>query len=142
MGPERREGNTNMTDTPSPTPPSAPPTQGSFDANRPTIISLLYLGGFLTGGLTSLVGIVLGHVWNGEQHDPWMTSHFTYLIRTFWIALIGGLIAMVLNFTIILALIGIPMIIAIMVWVGVRSIMSLLKAQKKEPMPDPETFLF
>lgn len=109
-----------------------------FDVNRPTIISLLYLGGYLTGGLSGLVGIVLAHIWRSEDHDAWMTSHYTYLIRTFWIGLIATVVGVILS----IVLIGIPIIIAACVWIGVRSVMSLIKAQKQEPIPEPETLLF
>ncbi|MEL7446150.1 MAG: hypothetical protein AAGK02_10085 [Pseudomonadota bacterium] len=117
--------------------PNQPPAPGSgFDANRPTIISLLYLGSFVTG-ITGLVGIVLAHVWNGEDNPAWMKSHYSYLIRTFWIgfaAIDAGVLTVVV--------IGMLLFPLIAVWVGVRSVMSLIKAQRQEPMPDPETLLF
>lgn len=108
-----------------------------FDANRPTIVSLLYLASFLTG-ITGLVGIVLAHVWKGEAHEPWMTSHYTYLIRTFWFGFVASLVAALLS----VVLIGFLLFPLIAVWFGVRSVMSMLKAQRHEPMPDPETLLF
>jgi len=114
-----------------------PATNGGFDLNRPTIISLCYLGAFLTG-ITGLVGVVLGYIWKGEQQEAWMTSHYTYLIRTFWIGLVAGLIAIVLSFVAI----GLLLFPLIAIWTGVRSVLSLVKAQRQEPMPDPETLLF
>ncbi|MEP5741270.1 MAG: hypothetical protein ABJ295_03855 [Marinomonas sp.] len=126
-----------MTDTPTPTPPSGSPSPaGGFDLNRPTIISLLYLGSFITG-ISRLVGIVLAHVWQGEEHEPWVASHYQYLIRTFWFGFLASIIGVVLS----VILIGIPLLLAAAVWVGIRSVMSLIKAQKQEPMPDPQTFL-
>ena len=115
-----------------------PPAQsGGFDANRPSIISLLYLASFITG-ITGLVGIVLAHVWQGEQQEPWMQSHYTYLIRTFWI----GLVASIISGLMTIVLIGLLMLPLVAIWVGVRSVLSLVKAQRKEPMPDPQTLLF
>jgi uncharacterized membrane protein len=116
-------------------PPSG--SGGGFDLNRPTIISLCYLGGIITG-ISALVGIVLAHVWKGEGDAGWMTSHYTYLIRTFWIGLLGSIVSAVL----MVVLIGFLTIIAVSLWVLVRSVLSLLKAQNQEPMPDPETLLF
>lgn len=108
-----------------------------FDANRPTVVSLLYLASFVTG-ITGLVGIVLAHVWSSENQEPWMASHYTYLIRTFWIGFAASIVGAVLS----VVLIGIPILLAAAVWVGVRSVMSLLKAQRHEPMPDPQTLAF
>ena len=86
-------------------------------------------------GISGIVGIVLAHVWQGDNQESWAASHFTYLIRTFWI---GFIAIIILSVTVIgLIIVWVPMI-----WVGVRSVMSLIKAQKQEPMPDPETFLF
>ena len=113
--------------------PQPPAPSGGFDLNHPTIISLLYLGSFVTG-ITGLVGVVLAYVWRDEA-PAWAKSHHTYLIRTFWFGLLGTLIGVVLS----IVLIGIPIIIAVAVWVAVRSVMSLVKAQKQEPMPNPET---
>lgn len=120
---------TNIPDQKIPTPPA----NGGFDLNNPTIISLLYLGSFITG-ITGLVGIVLAYVWRGDQ-EPWAASHFTFLIRTFWIGLIASIVSAILT----IILIGIPMLIAVSVWFAVRSVVSIVKAQRREPMPNPET---
>ena len=123
---------------PAPSNPGGPPSTGSgFDFNQPTIISLCFLGGFVTG-IRPLLGAVLGHIWQGENKDAWADSHFTYLIRTFWIGLVGFVVSAVLT----IALIGILLLPLVGIWVGVRSVMSLIKAQKQEPMPDPNTLLF
>lgn len=110
---------------------------GGFDFNQPTIISLCFLASFVTG-ITGLVGIVLAHVWAGENQDNWSASHFSYLIRTFWFGFLGFIIAGVLS----VVLIGFLVMPLVAVWVGVRSVLSLIKAQKQEPMPDPKTLAF
>lgn len=115
----------------------APANNSGFDFNQPTVISLCYLASFVTG-ITGLVGIVLAHVWQGDNKASWADSHFSYLIRTFWIGFIASIIATVLSFV----LIGFLLFPLIAIWVGVRSVMSLIKAQKQEPMPDPQTLLF
>ena len=114
------------------------PTQaGGFDFNQPTIISLLFLGSYVTG-LTGLVGIVLAHVWQSDNQEEWAASHFTYLIRTFWIGFAAFFVAGVLS----IVLIGFLLMPLIAIWVGVRSVMSLIRAQKREPLPEPNTLLF
>lgn len=111
-----------------------PPANSGFDMNQPTIVGLLYIASFLVG-LTGIVGVVLAYIWRGDSKAPWEQSHYTYLIRTFWLGLVGFVVSLVLT----VVLIGIPLMIAVAVWVLVRSIVSLLKAQKHEPMPNPET---
>lgn len=124
-----------MTDTVTDRPPPPPPAPaGGFDLNQPTIVSLLYLASFVTG-VTGLVGLVLAYVWRNDTTQLWEESHYRYLIRTFWFGLLGMVIGVILS----IVLIGIPIIIAVSVWVIVRSVIALLKAQKHEPMPDPET---
>ncbi|MEE4199687.1 DUF4870 family protein [Erythrobacter sp.] len=116
---------------------SSPANTTGFDFNQPTIIALCYLGSFVTG-ISGLVGIVLAHVWQGENREGWAASHFTYLIRTFWIGFAASLVALVLSFV----LIGFLLYPIIAVWVGIRSVMSLIKAQRREPIADPNTLAF
>ena len=120
-----------------PVTPPPPPTQSAgFDFNHPTIISLLYISSFVLG-VTIIVGVVLAYVWKGEPHADWETSHYDYLIRTFWIGLIGS----VISFVLMIVLIGFLLWIAVAVLVVVRSVLSLINAQKQMPMPNPETWL-
>lgn len=117
------------------TDPQPPATGGGFDFNHPTVISLLYIGSFITG-ISGIVGLVLAYVWRGDRPEAWEESHLTYLIRTFWIGLLGTVAGIVLS----VVLIGIPLLIAVGVWAIVRSVLSLVRAQRQEPMPDPETW--
>ena len=118
-------------------PAPAPQSQSSsFDFNHPTIISVLYLSSFVLG-VTVIIGVVLAYVWKGEPHGEWETSHYDYLIRTFWIGLIGS----VISFILMIVLIGFLLWIAVAVLVVVRSVLSLINAQKQMPMPNPETWL-
>jgi uncharacterized membrane protein len=115
---------------------TAPVGTSSFDFNHPTIISLLYLSSVVLG-VTSIVGLVLAYVWKGEAHADWESSHYQYLIRTFWIGLVGSLVSILF----MIVLIGFLMLVAVGVLVLVRCIMSLVNAQKQQPMPNP-TSLF
>lgn len=117
--------------------PDATPPAGAFDLNRPTIIGLLYLATFVTG-ITGIIGIVLCYVWRSDAHEPWEATHYTYHIRTFWIGLILSIIGTIL----MIVLIGFPILFATGIWALVRVIMSLVNAQKRAPMPNPETLFF
>ncbi len=120
------------TPPPSPTPP--PPPSGGFDMNRPTIISLLYLSSFILG-VTALIGVILAFVWKGEAHEDWEETHYQYLINTFWIGLVGTIVGIVT----MIVLVGFLVLLATVALCVVRSVLSLLKAQKREPMPNPGT---
>jgi len=136
---ERTEQTTESRTGPtSQSPPQSPaqPAATNFDLNHPTIISLLYLSSFVLG-VTSIVGIVLAYVWKSEDHPDWQDSHFQYLINTFWIGLVGGFI----SFILMIVLIGFLMILAVAVLVIVRCVLSLINAQKQQPMPNPGTLL-
>ncbi len=127
---------------PPPPPPGAKPAPGGaassaqFDFNQPTIVSLLYLSSFIFG-VTSIVGVVLAYVWKGDAKEEWELSHYEYLINTFWIGLVGSIV----SFVLMLVLIGFLLLIAVAVLVVVRCVLSLINAQKREPMPNPGTWL-
>jgi uncharacterized membrane protein len=129
--------------TPQPSPqagpqtvPPPPASTSGFDFNHPTIISLLYISSAVLG-ITAIVGVVLAYVWKGEAHAEWETSHYDYLIRTFWIGLIGAVVSVLL----MIVLIGFLLMVAVGVLVVVRCVLSLINAQKRQPMPNPDTWL-
>ncbi|MEX6725550.1 DUF4870 family protein [Parapedomonas caeni] len=118
--------------------PVSPPPSGQFKFNSPTIVSLLYLAGFVLGGLPSILGVILSYVWKGEPHPGWQDSHFQLHIRTFWF----GLAQAVVGFLLIWIGIGVLVFLWLLVWTGVRTIKALLAAQKEQPLPNPETLLW
>ena len=127
---------------PPPPPPGTQPAPGStvsanaFDLNQPTIVSLLYLSSFILG-VTSIVGVVLAYVWRGEPKEEWEASHYQYLINTFWIGFVGSIVSVIL----MIVLIGFLLLFAVAGLVIVRCVLSLINAQKREPMPNPGTWL-
>ncbi len=106
--------------------------------SRPAIVNWLYLASFAVG-VTSIIGVILAFVWKDDA-DPhgWEISHFRYQIRTFLIGLVVGVAGVVLSFV----LIGIPILLALIVWFIIRTVISLQRASKGEPIPDPTTLLW
>lgn len=118
---------------------SRPEAQG-FDLNRPTIVALLILVGAVSG-LPTLVGAILAYVWRSESGNaPWEESHFAYHIRGFWITVVC-VIALGVMTILTLGLAGF-LFPLISIWLVVRAVVSIAKAQRHEPMPDPNTYLW
>ena len=113
------------------------PAATGFEFNKATIVALLYLAGFVVG-ITGLIGFILALVWKEEVTGTWEESHLQFHIMTFLVGLAVGIIGTVLSFV----LIGIPILLALLLWILVRSILAMLKAQKHEPIEDPKTWLF
>lgn len=114
-----------------------PAETSSFEFNHPTIVSLCYLGGFITG-ISALVGLILAYVWKGEPHEAWEMTHFRFHIRTFWFGLLASVAAALLS----VILVGFLLFALIIIWWAVRTVKALLAAQKREPIADPESLLF
>lgn len=136
-------------------------TQTGVTFQRPAIVAGLYLATLILG-LSVFVGLILAYVWRGENDgEPWEESHFTYLIRTFWIGF-GVSVAMVVTVlgaavwiaaadpsqgdppaalvVLVVAMVGAGFLT--MIWYCVRSILSLVAAANRRPMPNPQTWWF
>jgi uncharacterized membrane protein len=116
-----------------------PATRG-FDFNQPTVVSLLYLASVVTG-LPMLIGVVLAYIWKGEPGGDWEESHLRYHIRSFWIG-IALAILFVIPTILTLTLAGYFLYPLLGLWLVVRSLRALLKAQRREPISNVETWLW
>lgn len=103
--------------------------------NNVRLVYILYLLSFVVG-ITGIVGLVFAYMNRGKA-APWLQSHYTFLIRTFWI----GLLASIVAFLLALVLIGFVLMFAIAVWVIVRCAIGLQKVSRNEPIEKPETWL-
>ncbi|WP_271079360.1 DUF4870 family protein [Aurantiacibacter sp. MUD61] len=140
------------------------PQDNSLNMQRPVIISILYLANFVLG-FSVFIGVILAYVWRGEERtSEWEKTHFTYLIRTFWIGFVVTLVFFFgMFFTIfattwafdggpttgaprggffLLMLFGMLLFFAMSAWFAIRSILSLVKAGERRPMPNPKALLF
>jgi uncharacterized membrane protein len=116
-----------------------PATGNDFQMNRPTIISLLYVGSFLMG-VTTIIGVILAYVWKGEPHATWEDSHYRYHVRTFWMGIAWTVVA-VIGTILTLGLGAWIFFPAVSIWFAARAIKSLLAAQRSEPVSNVETWL-
>lgn len=116
------------------TPPPAPAGLLEPGADNAQLIYILYLVGFITG-ITVLIGLVLAYLNRGKA-GGFVESHYTWLIRTFWIGLLYSLVGAVLS----LALIGFLVLLATAVWAIVRLVKGLQALGRREAMPDPQSW--
>ena len=121
------------------TPPSFTPRQTDrwLDPGQTNVqvIYILYLAGLVIG-ISGLVGIVLAYINRGKA-EAWVDTHYTFLIRTFWIGLLYGLIACVL----MLVMIGMILLFAVVVWFIARCIIGLQALGRGEPIRNPESWV-
>ncbi|MBC7519876.1 MAG: hypothetical protein H7268_02095 [Sandarakinorhabdus sp.] len=116
------------------------PAERGFDFNQPTVVSLLYLASVFTG-VPMLIGVVLAYIWKGEPGAGWEDSHLRYHIRSFWIG-IALAILFVIPTVLTLGLAAYILYPLLGLWLVVRSLRALLKAQRREPITDVETWLW
>ena len=119
------------------------------DKILPAVVYGLYLLGF-TNGLTFFVGLIVAYV-NRDAAGPINASHYTFAIRTFWLAIawfLIGLMMTIFGAPLSLILVGIPVLmagIAIMgavgVWFVVRCVMGIYYLTRGEAHPRPRTWL-
>jgi uncharacterized membrane protein len=116
------------------------------DKTMPAVTYALYLLGFATGGITTIVGIILAHVQQSTA-GPAMRSHYTFLIRTFWIGVVVSILAgllMAVGIPLSFLLVGIPLVIVagliwavVGIWFAVRCIVGLVYLSRGEAYPRP-----
>ncbi|MGE5625057.1 MAG: DUF4870 family protein [Bacillota bacterium] len=84
-------------------------------------------------GLPSIIGLIINYVVQGD-HGEMIDSHQSWMIKSFWYALLGCCICVVLVFTVI----GIPLAwlgaIAIWVWYVYRHIRGLIDLAESKSM--------
>jgi uncharacterized membrane protein len=106
------------------------------DTTMPMVVYALYLASFVVG-FTSVIGVVIAYVYRGRG-PAWLDEHYRYQIRTFWIGLLYATIASLL----VLVAIGIPLLIALAVWLIVRCVKGFRGLQEKRAPDNVDTWLF
>lgn len=98
------------------------------------LIYILYLLGLLTG-ITVIIGVILAYINRGKVMT-YVETHYTWLIRTFWIGLLFSMVSLVLA----VVLVGFLLMIATAVWAIVRIVIGLQRLSRREAIPDPESW--
>jgi uncharacterized membrane protein len=136
-----------MTDTPTPVPDPAPQgaTTAAPDPGRVSVtldartmgiaVYALYLVAFFNG-VTAIAGVIIAYIVRKDAPE-WLQSHFTFQIRTFWIALVAMIIG---GLTWWLG-IGLLLMAGACLWFLIRSVAGLGQLLNNKPYPNPESWL-
>lgn len=130
--------------------PAGAPSVAVEDKTMTVVTYALFLGGFVSGGVSAIIGLILAYA-NRSTATPRAQSHYTFLIRTFWIGAAIMLAAGAMLFwgaILSVILIGIPVLILgklvfglSSIWYGLRCIVGLLKALQNEAYPTPQNYI-
>lgn len=91
----------------------------------------------VVSGFPMLVGLIVAYVARADA-PPWLQSHYTFLIRTFWLFIALVCIGLVLAFF----LVGFMLLWVLPLWVAIRVVRGWLLLEDQKPVPDPESWLF
>ncbi len=120
-----------MTDLDPAVPPALPD-----DKTLPMVGYALMLAGLITGGVTSVIAVILAYVSRKGAPD-WLQSHYQFQIRTFWLSLLFAVIGGALT----VVGVGVILLAALGVWIAVRAIMGLSWLLKGQAYPTPTNWM-
>ena|SRR5688572_18411953 len=98
------------------------------------IIGTATVIGSFVGSVPSIVAVIINYIKRGDSRGTWAESHYRWQIRTFWFALLWAIVGWVLIFTLIGALIGIPVLIGLTIWLIYRIVAGWLRLRDRRPM--------
>ena len=97
--------------------------------------SAMFIVTAFLAGWPSIIAVLINYVRRREVRGTFLDSHFSWQIRTFWWALVWCAIGGLLTITIIGAVIGIPILLVIGLWVLYRIARGWLRLAGHKPMP-------
>lgn len=92
---------------------------------------------FLTGW-PSIIAVIINYVKRDAVRGTFLDSHFSWQIRTFWWAVGWFVVAWLMIVTFIGAIIGIPLLLLVGIWVLYRIIRGWISLSGRKAMPVPD----
>jgi uncharacterized membrane protein len=86
------------------------------------------------GSLPSIVAVIMNYARRSATYGTFLESHFRWQIRTFWYALLWACVCVLMIATILGALIGLPGLGVLGVWIAYRVIRGWLALRDRKPM--------
>lgn len=118
--------------------PPLPPTADDERLHSIVLVSYILMAVGLFVGITALIAVIICHIKRSDAVATIYESHFTWLIRTFWWGLLGGIIGAVTT-----PLFGIGALISFVVWgwFVYRVVKGFLSFNDRRPMADPQAWI-
>jgi uncharacterized membrane protein len=91
--------------------------------------SVTVIGSFLAS-LPSIAAVILNYVKRSDARGTWVSSHYRWQIRTFWFALLWGIVGVVS----LIAVIGLAILGALTLWLIYRIARGWLRLRSHRPM--------
>lgn len=131
---------------PPPPPPQQPQPSQPIDMKTWAIILYsLSLAGVVTGGITSLVALIIGYVKRDEAAGTPYASHFEFSNLTNLWGLLAGIGIFVVGTILVFLIIGIflmPLAYVLLgAWYLVRMVIGLVRLLDNKPIDNPRTLL-
>lgn len=105
-------------------------TEASANTSMANVIYVLYLLALLNG-ITAVIGVIMAYVYKDDAPE-WLRTHYELQIRTFWMALLIGVIGGVLS----LVFIGVAVLLALAVWWIIRCVKGIRYLGERVPYPN------
>ena len=83
----------------------------------------------------AIAGLVVAYIVRADAPD-WLKTHYTFLIRTFWI----GMLYAVISALAVMIFIGPLMMLGVAVWFLVRVILGWMKMEKNQSIANPKSW--
>ena len=106
------------------------------DPTLATVVYVLYIVGYFTA-ITALVGVIIAH-FQSKSTNSYISSHYQFQIRTFWIGLLYIVVGSILAYVIV----GFAILLWWFVWSLIRIVKGLLLLNKQQPISNPSSWLF
>lgn len=106
-------------------------TGSEAERNTLLITYVLHALAPFLGGLTGLIAVIISHVKVRQTQSEFIRSHHSWLIRTFWWALLF----LVISYALMIVLVGYITYGLLALWWLYRTIRGFINYGEKRPMP-------
>src|ERR1700682_4890338 len=90
--------------------------------------------GYFICGIPSIVAVIMNSARRGETRGTFLESHFRWQIRTFWFAVLWGVVSLLLILSIVGILLGLLSLFGLGIWIAYRVARGWLALRDKRPM--------